>query len=141
MLEVAVGLVVFMVAMMLVMDVGWLLYSYNNIVQATKATARRAGANRFSRTELREFFFRSCGPSLVSSTDSSITQFQVTTRALDANYASLEAMSGTPSVEVLVTHRHAYLAPFPWNFSSTYEIRASGRSMVSTWPQVASVTF
>lgn len=139
MIEMAVALMTFVVLVTLIFDAAWLLYHQIVITQSVKKAARIAGTNMRTTNQIRDAFFESAAITLVSSTDSSITNMTITTTQNDANYQGVDDSVGRPSVLVEVAHVHTLLAPI--NFVGTITLRASARSMINTWPDEPAVTF
>lgn len=137
--ETALGLLVFLVAFMTVVNVAWIMYHQVAVTQAAKVTARRAGTNLLGRPEITDLFFRSVGPTLVSSTDGA-TAVQITTVALDPIYASLRSPGGQPSVTVEVAYQHPVIADLT-GLLPTITLRATARSRISTWSQQPLTSF
>lgn len=138
-IELAVGLIVFLAALFAVIDVGWLMYHYIVLDQAVVRATRRAGTNLLSRPQIRNEVYTSVGPSMISSTDGNTT-ITITTQAHDVRFASVSGPTGDPSVTLSVSYNHRFVAPWPWS-ASGYTIVSENTSRISTWSQVPSISF
>ena len=137
--ETAVGMIVFLVAMLAVIDASLVLYHQLALHQATKKTARRAGTNLYDRTDIDRFFWLSIPPTLITSTGTPNTTMTITTSAIDANFASTEAPGGQPTVQIDASYDHTLIGGFGWIPAFTLQSRAVAQ--VTTWSQNSSVSF
>lgn len=137
MVEVALGLILFLLVVYAVVDMSWLFYHYISMTQSVKATARFAGTNTNTAVEIEDFFYRRVGPTKISSSDG-LTTFQINRTAVDPTFASLADPGGFPSVQIVATYDHDILGPWPVD---RITLTSTGTAMVITWTEEPTISF
>lgn len=147
MVEVAFAFILFVIVVFMIFDAAWMFYHYLVLTQGVTRTARFAGTNRFTETEIRDYFYRSVPVTMVTSTNPSNHNLRITTVAEDLLWASAYAPGGRPSVTIQVFYDHRFFLPVSFdgtNISATSTgmmISASSSAMITTWPESPDVIF
>lgn len=137
--EVALGLVLFLLALTVVLDTCWLYYHQASLEHGVARVARVASLNRTDREALRREFFRAVGPTQITTADPSRTRLAITTTCQDEVFATAIATKGLPSVVVQAEYDHRPLIGLGSRLGLT--LRAQRREPIEVWEDRPAVTF
>lgn len=132
-LELSVTFLIWWFAMLLVLDIIWMLYHYAVLQQATTRTARYAAENYHASSHIEDFFEREVRVTTIPTGDADLYSFVIDVRENDPAYAHEDNNLGEPSVLIEARYVHRWLVPIPVGLASLMSIRSTSKAMIHTW--------
>lgn len=137
--EVALGLMIFLLALTLVLDTCWLYYHQAALEHGVARAARLASMNQTDREGLRREFFLAVGPTQITTAEPGRTRLTITTAGADPLFATTRNVLGLPSVRVHAEFDHHPLVGLGGRLGLT--LSAERREAVEVWEDHPAITF